>query len=56
MITIQVNGKIDLHKTIIANAKQLICVHDWIRVGRTYECPKCLSVTSIKPNEYEKSI
>lgn len=41
-------GKILVRESIIANEKQKNCNHNWIKVGQTYECPKCYSVTIFK--------
>ena len=47
MITIQdINGNILRIETFKARIKQKFCNHDWIKVGNTYECPKCYSVKS----------
>lgn len=39
-------GAILIEETIRANEKKTNCEHDWIKVGQTYECPKCYSVIS----------
>lgn len=37
-------GKILVIESLLATLKQLFCVHDWVKVGITKECPKCQSV------------
>ena len=43
-ITVQdKKGNILVNETLKAREKQKNCIHDWIKVGAVYECPKCLS-------------
>ncbi len=37
-------GNVLEKESFLATLKQWVCFHRWIKVGRTYECPKCLSV------------
>lgn len=34
-------------ESLWATIKQWFCFHNWIKVGYTYECPKCLSINKI---------
>lgn len=35
-------GNVLVAESLWATIKQWLCIHDWIKVGRTLECPKCL--------------
>lgn len=49
MIVQDGKGNVLPAESFIAILKQWFCIHDWIKVGQTYECPKCQSVKTINP-------